>query len=226
MTPLPRIEIKPLAKHHGKFLLLLGIILFSLVLTIASVYWLDFKLVLIFLMLVSIILVLFGVLKVHEPEHSFVLSPNSFIYAHRYGQWQLQWSNIRYISQLNTQAVLTTQSLPYVGISLVSLLPLAQNISPRLASRLIHEQQPLLIHCVSQHLLQAEQVVINFAPCKLDKNTIITGPVAAFLHQTIALHQALGFHLFIPRSALDREIADFVVLLKQCKQSADNYQVS
>jgi len=224
MPQLPRIEIRPIAKHHGRFLLLLGVTLIILVLAIASVYWVDLKLVLILLILVAIMLVLFGVLKVNEPEHSFILSPDSFIYAHRYGQWHLKWSNIRYIAQINTQSVLTAQSLPFIGISLVSLTPLAQNISPRLASRLIHEQQPLLIHCISQQLLKAEQVTINFSPFKLDKNILITGPVAAFLHQTIALHQALGFHLFIPRSALDREITDFVQLLKHCQRSADNYR--
>ena len=224
MSESPSISIKPMAKHHGQFVFILGVLMLLCDLLIANFFWQQLKLVLIFILLISLVLILFGIVKLYEPNQSLILTPYHLQFFHRYGHWQLPWSNIRYISKLTTSSGLQQTELPYIGIVLNDLQHLIDSISPRLASRLIHEQRPLLIHSISQHLMLTEQAIINFSPYKLANNKLVTGPLAGFLHHTNALYSALGYHLFIPQNSLDRDITDFVQLLNQCKRSAVNYQ--
>jgi hypothetical protein len=113
--------------------------------------------------------------------------------------------------------------LPFVGIRLTAIATLATSISPRLANRLIHEQRPLLAIAIRLQLISFEQSQLNFSPFTLANGEKIKGPLAAFLHHSSVLHNALGYHLFIPESPLDRELNEFCVLLNQCKQSACHY---
>jgi hypothetical protein len=223
MTSLPSLIIKPLARQHGLFVFVLGVSLFLINLLLAQFFWQVFKLVLMLLLLVALLLMLFGVVKLLEPKASFMLTPKALTFYHKYGHWQLAWHNIRYLNVVTSQAGLQTLALPYLGITLYNINDLIDHISPRLASRLIHEQRPLLVYCISQKLLSTEQSSINFSPYKAAGIKTVSGPIAAFLHHSLALHQALGFHLFLPNNALDREISQFVTLLQQCQRSARNY---
>jgi len=49
MAPLPTIQIKAQANHHGMFLLLIGWILLLLTLLVSQFYWQSLRLVLIFI---------------------------------------------------------------------------------------------------------------------------------------------------------------------------------
>jgi len=225
---MPTITIKPIARHHGLFLCLLGVIVLLMSVLTSYYFWQDARLPLIALILIAITLIFIGLLKYSEPQHSFILTPEKFTYAHRYGQWQLNWQQLSYITQVSETQGFEYHQLPYIGIRVKNIADIAANISPRLASRLIHEQKPLLAFCLRYQLITLEQATINFENFIIDnpKNkthntTTITGPIAAFLHHTTTLQQALGYHLYIPESALDRDINDFVTLLKSCK----NYSV-
>jgi hypothetical protein len=222
MSKQPTINIIARAKHNAYSLALIGMTSLALVLIMMSKYWLEAKLVLILLLLVSLILVFIGITKILEPVSSFSLTPSYLRYQHKYGQWQLPWHDIVDIRQISESVWLEQINLPYVGIRLHQLTALIDNMSPRLASRLIHEHRPLIIFCVQHKLIEFEQGIINFSPFTLEKKAI-TGPRAAFLHQMMILKGALGYHLYLPESALDRDCQAFCQLLKSCQQNAKNY---
>ena len=96
-------------------------------------------------------------------------------------------------------------------------------INPGLANRLIHEQRPLITFAVMNQLLLLEQVQLNFEPYELPSGENVKGPIAAFLHHTEVLQAAYGYHLYIPDTAIDRELSEFIRLLKQCKSASLDY---
>lgn len=216
------IKIRPSANNHGLFLIMVSALLFIITLSLAEAYWQQWRLVFIALYLISVVILFTGVLKKIQPQYSFLLTKEKLIFQHRVGQWQLLWSQIRYMAPLTSTRGIDVQTLPYIGIKLTDRSALEQCISNRLASRLIHEQRPLLIWALSHQLITLEESLINFSPYKGNKQ-LIKGPKAAFLHQVITLEKAFGFHLFIHQSSLDREISEFCHLLKQCRTYAADH---
>lgn len=222
-TPLPIINIKAQASHHAIFLLLVGFILFLLTLLVSQYYWQPLRLVLIFIFLVALVIMITGVAKYLQPQFSYHITPQKLEYQHIYGKWQLAWQQIQAIKPIREAHGLNTINLPYIGIRLVNLETLAQQISPRLANRLIHEQQPLLKFSFVQQLLSLEEIQINFTPFSLQSGLEIKGPIAAFLHHCQSLQSALGYHLYLPETSMDRELNEFHQLLKQCQNTSQYY---
>ncbi|WP_440873713.1 DUF2982 domain-containing protein [Thalassotalea sp. PLHSN55] len=215
------IEITPIAKNHQYFLLVLGALLLAICLLLNRYFWSDFKLQLMFIMFASFIIFLLGLMKVLSPKISFQLTPASIKYFHSHGQWQISWPNIVRIDSV--QAFVQGQfcELPYVGIKLTSLSAIADNISPRLANKLLHEQQELIHLAIKNNELSLEQGIIDFSPYQGLEKTY-KGPVAAWLHRSEQLCQAYGFHLFLPKDNVDRDIKAFVKLLRQCQKFSNN----
>jgi len=226
MTIPPFINIKAKANHHAVFLILLAIVIFIITLIVSHYYWRSYRLTLIFIYLLTLVILFSGLLKRTEPSVSVKLTPQHLHYSHRHGNWRLSWPQIQNINTINEVVGFSTLVLPYLGIKLKSVEVLAEQISPRLANRLIHEQRPLLAFCLAQSLLSLEEVQLNFNPYLLASGTVIKGPLAAFLHHCQILHKGLGYHLYIPESSTDREIDDFCQLLKQCQYYSTNYDIS
>jgi hypothetical protein len=222
-TPLPIINIKAQASHHAIFLLLIGFVLLLLTLLVSQYYWQAFRLVLMFIFLVALVVMITGLAKYLQPQFSYHITPEKLKYQHIYGNWQLTWQQIQAIKPIREVCGLTAIDLPYIGIRLVNLETLAKQISPRLANRLIHEQQPLLKFALVQQLLSLEQIQINFMPFTLQSGEQLSGPIAAFLHHCQSLKSALGYHLYLPETSMDRELNDFHQLLKQCKHASQSY---
>ena len=88
---------------------------------------------------------------------------------------------------------------------------------------MIHEQKPLMALAIIQGLLTIEESQLNFNDFTLSSGRNIKGPLAAFLYHCQTLHNALGYHLYIPESSTDRELQQFCLLLKSCMSSAKNY---
>ena len=195
--------------------------------TIAMQYWFQAKFVLLFLVLVSLVCIFIGVNKCLEPQHSFCLTPSTFTYQHKYGSWQLTWDKIANIKPICENAWLERINLPYVGIKLHTIDSIIDNISPRLASRLIHEQRPLIHFAIQHQLISFEESIINFSPYKIQNNKhdsgLLKGPKAAFMHQVTLLHKAYGYHLFLPQTACDRAPSEFSELLNDCLRNYKNY---
>ncbi|WP_114326546.1 DUF2982 domain-containing protein [Candidatus Colwellia aromaticivorans] len=222
-TQLPSINIKAQASHHAIFLLLVGFILLLLTLLVSQYYWQSLRLVLMFVFLVALVVMITGVTKYLQPQFSYHITPKKLEYMHIYGSWQLYWQQIQAIKPIREVCGITPIDLPYIGIRLVNLESLAQQISPRLANRLIHEQQPLLKFAYVQQLLSLEQIQINFTPFTVQSGLNISGPIAAFLHHCQSLHSALGYHLYLPETSMDRELNDFHQLLRQCQNASQHY---
>tara|TARA_B110000881_G_scaffold178970_1_gene164459 strand:- start:69 stop:752 length:684 start_codon:yes stop_codon:yes gene_type:complete len=222
-TELPSIDIKAKANHHAWFLFLLGSLLLLITLITSNFFWQEYRFILIFTFLLAIVIIFTALLKHFEPKISFHLTPEKITYHHRHGCWQLTWCQIQSINNISEIQGLERLELPYLGIRLDNIALLAEQISPRLANRLIHEQRPLMTFAVMNQLLSLEQVQLNFEPYVLPSGLMIKGPIAAFLHHTETLKTAYGYHLYIPDTAVDRELSDFILLLKRCKLASVNY---
>ena len=222
-SKLPVIKIKAQSNHHALFLMLIALILFITTLVFSLSYWRQYQLVLIFIYLTSLVIFISGLAKYLQPKYSLSLNPKEIKYQHSHGHWQVDWQQIERISLMNETLGLTTIQLPYIGIRLIQLSVLAKQISPRLANRLIHEQRPLLAFAIQQKFISLEQGMLNFDVFKLPSGDQINGPLAAFLHHSTVLHKAFGYHLFLPETAIDRELNEFCTLLRQCMQSSAEY---
>lgn len=212
MTQSSLIKIKAISRHNGLFITLMGTLLLAVVTIISSFYWQQFRFPLLFLILVSLVAIFIGLLKLAEPKHSLILSPQSMLFHHRHGQWQLPWLCIRNIFPVTNTYGINKVSLNYVGIRLEKIHDIQNKISPRLANRLIHEQKPIIEYCIKHQLISFEQGIINFEPFIFDNGEVIKGPLAAFLYQSDVLFTALGAHLYIPSTSLNTGIEDFVTL--------------
>lgn len=223
MASLPTIKIRAQTNHHGMFLLLVGWFFLLLTLLVGQYYWHQLKLVLIFIVLATLVIMVTGLTKVLQPRFSYSITPVRLNYQHICGNWQLTWQQIQAIKPIRETYGLSTLDLPYIGIRLNNLDELAKQISPRLANRLMHEQKPLLKFAYVQQLLSLEQIQINFSPFITQSGGNISGPIAAFLHHCKSLQSALGYHLYLPETSMDRELNDFYQLLKQCQHASQNY---
>ncbi|WP_448213922.1 DUF2982 domain-containing protein [Colwellia sp. MEBiC06753] len=220
---MPEIKIKAIARNHSQFLMVLGTISLILTIALSHHFWQEFRLALIFMLLVSIVIIFIGYIKRLEPDFSYTLTPEAIHYRHKYGNWTIAWRDIRRIGPVKVNTGFYQQQLPYIGIKLNEFSSLFSAVSPRLASRLPHEQRPLLTMAVSQQLIPLAQAQINFMPFKPVNQRPIKGPVAMFLHHTKALETAYGYHLFLPVSSMDRSIDEFLALLNGCKHYQFNY---
>lgn len=156
-----------------------------------------------------------GLLKYLEPPVSYFITPESITYYHRSGHWHLPWQDIVRIGYIRADVQGEHIQLPYLGIKVHNLENIAQTVSPRLANKLIHEQQELLLLALKNQEIDLHNGVINFAPFNLN-GVIYKGPVAAWLYRTELLHKAYGYHLFLPESSFDRGLTAFLSLLKEC----------
>ena len=220
---LPVIKIKANANQHGWFLILFGSTALFIILVLSHYFWRELRLTLIYLILLVIVIILTGILKRLEPTYSLILKPQGIRYFHKYGYWHLSWQQIQNINQLKETSGLTRLELPYIGIRLYDLESLVDQISPRLANRLIHEQKPLMAFAIMHQLISLEQSQLNFSPYQLLSGELVKGPLAAFLHHSQTLYSSFGYHLVIPESSIDRGLNEFCQLLKQCKVAAQHY---
>ncbi len=211
------IQIKPQSNHHGLFLITLALCMILFLLLLSSWLWPNWRLSLIGAYLISGIIFVTGALKKLQPRYSMIISKDALQYIQLSGCWRLPWGDIAHISVVKTTQGVEQVTLPYIGIKLKDTEHLVNVMSARLANKLLHEQKFLLIWAVNHHMITYEQSLINFTPYKLTDKKEVTGPLAAFLHQTKILEQIFGFQLYIPNTALDREITLFVQLLRDCQ---------
>ena len=211
------ITIHPNSKRHTHKFIWLGCIALFIFWLISLFLWHPLKIQLIFLISATLVVILIGILKCLEPGTSFFITPKMIIYCHRNGQWTLPWQDIIRFGELKAYVQGEHIQLPYVGIKLNNLEHIASNISPRLANKLIHEQQELLILAIANKEIDfdGDDSVINFEPYTLN-DIIYKGPIAAWLHRSEQLAKAYGYHLYLPESSLDRNLNHFLTLLKKC----------
>lgn len=209
------ITINPNSKRNQISLISIGGLLIFAVVAFIPSYWQQANLVLSFLLCVGLIVFFIGVLKYLEPETSYTLTRKSLAYQHKYGGFEIDWQDIQRIAQVKEQSFWQEDKLPFIGVNLKNRDKFLATLSPRLASRLIHEQRPLTTYAVRHNLIKFEQGIMNFEPYKYG-NKIIKGPIAAFCHHGQALKDAFGYDIFLPISSFDRELDEFMELLEAC----------
>jgi len=177
----------------------------------------QFKSQLMLLALVAVVLMVAGVATRLEPKISLSLSSNKLRYFHRYGQWSLPWESVVRVFQPSFSYALERRDIHYIGIKLSDVEVISERISPRLASRLIHEQRDILVLACQQGEITQQQLQLNFSSYKMPSGFEVTGPIAAWLHQVEVLHQAYGAHLFVPTSCFSQSADELIKLLNEYK---------
>lgn len=218
------IRLKAGSRKHAGFLRIVAVAIFFVTLLILGNNDYQFTLPLVSTTLISITLFIIGTLKSLEPPFSYVVTPEGITYLHKYGRWFIDWENISRIAQVQHTYGLDEQKLPYIGFRLNDIEAVLDKISPRLASRLVHEQRDIYIASLLQRDNLGELNALNLSPYKKQDGMNITGPIACWVHRTKELHQFLGFDIYVPISSFDIEPEEFVDLMKDCKRASINYQ--
>ena len=216
------IFIKATSKRNGFTTLLLGVSGLLI-----STLWLSFApdwlfLAGIFLTSASLVTMLVGWFKLREPDHSIEISPSRILYHHRRGNWEIYWDNIQRIDCPRIQQGMEQVELEAVGFRLKSYAPFMHRVSPRLATHLLMEQRPLLIHshdkncatgnCFNQEMFDDKQYV-------LEDGKTLTGVKAMLANRMSHLRQRLGYDIYISAADLDRSPMEFVHFMRQCQQT-------
>jgi len=217
MSSEEEITITPQSTKHAKFILLAGSILLCCCLLLNVFFWVNYKIQLMFMLFTSLIVLFIGILKTTEPKISYRLTRKNLYFNHRNGTWHQEWSDIIKIGEIFTTSERGTLQLPYLGIKLTGLESIAENISPRLANKLLHEQKELYRLAIINNLITGDKSIICFAPIVVNNKTY-KGPVAAWLYRTIQLNTAFGYHLYLSEGTFDRNSNEFLVLLNNCKR--------
>jgi len=220
------IRIKAIARHHGLFITLTGIIALVIVAWLCSYYWQLARFPLLFMVLACLVTIFIGLLKLAEPSYSLILAPDTITFYHRHGRWKFHWQQLRNIHSVTNTVGITRDELNYVGIKLISIETIAKHVSLRLANRMIHEQKPLIHYCIKHQLLTFDQGVLNFEPYILANGEVIKGPLAAFLHHSEVLNQALGAHIFISANNLNGSIDGFVAIANRYLTQAKTAKIN
>ena len=206
-------------KHRALLLWLGALILLGSVL--AGQLWLVvIKTQLMLVSVSGIVLMTIGLSRYLEPANSLSVESESLRYFHRYGQWSVSWHTVQRIFVPSFHYQLERQDIPFIGIKLNQIEQIANQVFPRLASRLLHEQRAILVLAVQQGDITMEQAQLNFSPFKMTQGYELTGPIAAWMHQMHALHQAYGAHLFIPLNCIEQSSDELIKLLEQYRRAS------
>ena len=213
------IKISPQGNENGQIYTLVGAVglLFAFTLFLNG-GWFAQGLILFALGAISLIL---GIAKQIEPKISFKIDDQGLVYFHRRGSATISWNNIQRIDIPKVVKGTSWLELPYVGLKLKAINPVLDNISPRLATGLLTEQRSILMtagaHADSEDALES-YLNHEFMPLTVNEERY-RGILAMFGRRCLMLDEHLGYHLYIPKDSLDRELTEFVAMLKAMKQA-------
>lgn len=177
------------------------------------------------ILVLSLIAFIVGIAKLKEPNVIFELDDLGMTFFHAKGDIKLLWKNIQRIDIPKIKQIINGNihydDLPYIGFKLKELNSALSIIGPRLAMSLYSNQKQLLtlslIQNEHQDLLE-KYLTQEFSSLDIN-NQIFTGIKAMFGHRCLALNEELGFHLYLPIDGIDRDVNDFVRLLRNAKNT-------
>ena len=213
------ITISPNGNENGQLYTLIGAVGLLLAFTLfIKGGWFAQGLILFALGAISFIL---GIAKQIEPKISFKINEQGLVYYHRRGNVSIGWDNIQRIDAPKVVKGTEWLELPYVGIKLKAINPVLDSISPRLATGLLTEQRSIMMTAGAQaNNEDALESYLNheFMPLTVNDERY-RGILAMFGRRCLMLDENLGYHLYIPKDSLDRELTEFVVMLREMKQA-------
>ncbi|GAA5214147.1 DUF2982 domain-containing protein [Corallincola platygyrae] len=218
LDSLDTIEIQPVVNRFGPTLTLLGGSAALLVILALSLVDGLPKLPFYVMLGGALFTLLLGILKCNEPKVSLRLCPNYLQFFHKHGQWTLKWEDIQRIDVPKLGISENYEALNYVGLKLSSHHLILSNISLRLARSILLEQRPVLMQaiksdcpdgtCPTDLLFEADEFTD-------EQGEHYNGLLAMLGHRMAHLRQMLGFDLYLPATALDRPLEEFVTLLRR-----------
>ncbi|SFD19888.1 DUF2982 domain-containing protein [Pseudoalteromonas denitrificans] len=210
--------------HRNEFsTMLLGILLGCVCIFTAFFLWHQYKIHIMIFSIISVLIICISIFKYFEPKFCLGLTDEKLFYYHKQGQWSINWNNVLLIHQPKMSNNVENKNIGFIGIKLRSYDCETNNITPRLANHLLHEQKPLLILGYHSNNIEVEQTQINFSPFKTSNGQNITGPIAAWLHQMKILRKLYGFDLYIPINSFTPSSEQMIKLLKQNQQKNTSY---
>ncbi len=223
------IKVKAISKRNGITVTAGSLAVFVFINLLGNLD-LVHKIVTYFLTVLSLAGVFIGLMKIREPDYSLLIDKSGIRYNHARGSWQVPWRDIQRIDVPTIDHGLDKKQLPYVALRLKSQLELLDNISPRLASYLVTEQKEIAIAALRQEF-DSWQCADGSCPSEIlykfddyiTEDKVYKGLQAMLGHRIEILRSKLGYDLYIPASALDREPQDFVGLLKRLQASVQSF---
>lgn len=215
------IKIRGISKRNGLTFIIVSLALLALVILLSGIAVLG-KIPTYFLVALSLAGIFVGAVKLREPEFSLIVDREGIKYLHARGSWFIPWHDVQRIDVPTIAHGLDKKQLPYVALRLKSQVYLLDNISPRLASFLVTEQREIAIAALKQDFENWQcadgtcpsEILYRFDDYKTE-DKVYKGLLAMLGHRVDILRDKLGYDIYIPASALDREPTEFVGLLRR-----------
>lgn len=219
-------QIHPFTKRNGCLFILIsggGFVLLLLTdATTDSVPW-PVRLCLSAFCLIALVL---GIGKLIEPATSLEITPHSIRYQQIRGDWTVLWEDLQRFDIVTLSFGMDTRQLPFLGIRLRRYEHFLEQISPRLAVHLLHQQRALMLQAVRNQMPAHRQYtdyleVPEYFLC--DNGQRFTGVLASFAMRMTMMRELLGYDLYIPQNALDRPLPEFLSYLHELERTRQPY---
>ncbi|WP_133406295.1 DUF2982 domain-containing protein [Parashewanella tropica] len=207
-------EISPSSKRNGVSLTFIGALgLFSGLVLFTISTWFAFALI---AFATGAICTILGIAKLRQPLVTIKFTEEGLTYHHVRGQVTVSWDNVQRFDIPSVYKGMGHVQLPYIGIKVKCINGILDSISPRLATGLLTEQRPLLMTAGAEAGDESLEVYLNheFMPLTVNEERY-RGVLAMFGRRCLMLGEHLGYHLYIPADTLDRDLPDFVQLLRE-----------
>jgi hypothetical protein len=168
----------------------------------------------------ALVTLLVGYFKIREPEFSLEMTTEVITYRHRLGSWRIHWENLQRADCPRVRQGLEHVRLETVGFKLKDYTEFLTSISPRLATHLLMEQRPLLLHNTNEGCATGscyEESMFDDNHFTLNNGTVLTGVKAMLANRMAELRKRLGYDVFIATSDIDRTPEEFAALISQCQ---------
>lgn len=216
------VYVKPLTRAHGFGFNALGLVIFAvtmfLLLTDTPIIPAAYGL----LFIASAALIFLGSAKIFEPPVSMTITPQEITYIHSRGTWCIDWANLLRFDIPRLHRGLELETMPYIGFRLHDIEPVLRKITPRLAVYLLSEQRHLLVAALRHERPDLREYSPYFEVpdrYRSASGTEYRGVQAMFAVRCEHFRELLGYDLFVPAAALDRDPEDFITWLQQLKNT-------
>jgi len=210
--------IKPLTSKPGSFLLIFSLVAFiALGLTVFLFPAVKSAAVAI-LLLAAFTLLIIAIKQAQEPALSFTLTFMHIQFHSPSGGWLARWKNISEIGPGTISYQGWHQPIPWVGIRLKDYEEFLDSICPRIASRILIEQRPLLFLAYKRldnppH--QIEDMLFDDRHYISRNGKRFKGLLAMLANRMQYNRELLGFDFFISEDLLDRSTDEFIGLTRR-----------
>ncbi|PSW21178.1 DUF2982 domain-containing protein [Photobacterium sanctipauli] len=209
--------IRPHTFANGRLLYILGLIGAALA-GIISFSWPQVAPAAVAILLIaSCILALVGYKANQGPELSFTLTFMHLQFHSHYGGWTARWNNIDRIGQASVEKEGWYQPIPWVGVRLKDYQAFIEAICPRVATKLLMDQRPLLIIAhrnAGETEEQIEDILFDDRHYHLSSGKTLKGLQAMLANRMHYNRRYLGYDFFISEDVLDRPAAEFAGLAR------------